>query len=143
MNKTLTALKMAEEALVKANHFHDYEDELAAIREALAEPVKRRVYPCPTCGQYQSNSFSCGHSQFVEHHAPVDAKAIREQALEEAAKVCEEYALESLEAITRTGHAIEDGLVNGGYVCATTIRGMKRTTEAGRGSVGKTSCMRF
>lgn len=36
MNKIIDALKLAEEALAKANHFHDYEDELVAIREALA-----------------------------------------------------------------------------------------------------------
>ena len=60
MNKTIDALKLAEEALVRANHFHDYEDELAAIREALAEPV--------------------------------DVKAIRAEALEEAAEQCDRIA---------------------------------------------------
>ena len=40
-NSCYNALRLAEEALIKANHFHDYEDELAAIREALAEPVKQ------------------------------------------------------------------------------------------------------
>ena len=38
-DKTTAALKLAEKALVKANHFHDYEDALVAVREALAEPV--------------------------------------------------------------------------------------------------------
>jgi len=42
-DKTTEALKLAEEALVKANHFHDYEDALAAIREALAEQEKRAI----------------------------------------------------------------------------------------------------
>jgi len=31
------AARQALEALVKANHFHDYEDEITALREALAE----------------------------------------------------------------------------------------------------------
>ena len=60
MNKTIDALKLAEEALVKSNHFHDYEDELAAIREALAEQPMvlddphppNRCCECADCLEY-------------------------------------------------------------------------------------------
>jgi len=36
MNKLEQAARQALEALIKANHFHDYEDEITALREALA-----------------------------------------------------------------------------------------------------------
>ena len=55
--------------------------------------------------------------------APVDAEAIRAEALEEAADAVR--------------------FADNGTEAAEIIRGMKRTTEAGRRSVGKTSCMRF
>lgn len=38
MNKLEQAARQALEALIKANHFHDYEDEITALREALAQP---------------------------------------------------------------------------------------------------------
>ena len=56
MDKRLTALKMAEEALVKANHFHDYEDELAAIRDALAEP---EITTPDVCGEVCARAKLC------------------------------------------------------------------------------------
>lgn len=56
----------------------------------------------------------------------LEATAIeRANTIEEAAKVCEGYALESMEAFNRTGHDFEDGQVNGGYGCAAAIRGLK------------------
>ena len=62
---------------IRAEAFKEAAKVVAAVWGYVkAEPVKQEVYPCPTCGKYQSNSFSCGHSQFVES-APVDAKAIR------------------------------------------------------------------
>ena len=71
MNKTTEALKLAEEALVKANHFHDYEDALAAIREALAEPVKQDTPYCkcaPMCAK------PCGDESCVEPVKQEEAK---------------------------------------------------------------------
>lgn len=56
MNKTTEALKLAEEALVKANHFHDYEDELAAIREALAES---EITTPDVCGEVCARAKLC------------------------------------------------------------------------------------
>ena len=148
MNKTTEALKLAEEALVKANHFHDYEDALAAIREALAEqskcacdspawctkykkcnremlglpkaePVKQKpvahykdaphtIYLQTGCDDPDPVNCECAFNEWgdtswcadqihdtdipyirADYAAPVDAKAIRSEALEEAAKVCE------------------------------------------------------
>ena len=43
MNKLEQAARQALEALIKANHFHDYEDEITALREALAEPAQEPV----------------------------------------------------------------------------------------------------
>ena len=61
-NKTTEALKLAEEALIKANHFHDYEDELAAIRKALAEPV---TISCDCGDIYERNSFG---GKFIQQY---------------------------------------------------------------------------
>ena len=41
MNKLEQAARQALEALIKANHFHDYEDEITALREALAEQAEQ------------------------------------------------------------------------------------------------------
>ena len=143
MNKTtLEALKLAEEALVKANRFHDYEDELAAIREVLAAP---EITTPDVCGEVCAQAklcYGCGkaldeanaklaepvkqepvawgnlddgckdghrfltkdkaaakkyHEQCYDltelYAAPVDAKAIRAEALEEAAKWLAESGL--------------------------------------------------
>ena len=84
MNKTTEALKLAEEALVKANHFHDYEDALAAIREALAEPVKQEPVAWVNNESVQKLR-ECGWGDeaiatvvpTINLGAPVDAKAIQ------------------------------------------------------------------
>ena len=114
MNKTTEALKLAEEALVKANHFHDYEDALAAIREALAE---QEISGKHTCLSEKQEPVACvnrcdisnGKCADCPDPAPVDAKAIREQALEEAAKVCDD----------------ESRYSNDAECCAEAIRGLK------------------
>ena len=36
-----SVIEQALEALVKCNHFHDYEDEITALREALAEQAEQ------------------------------------------------------------------------------------------------------
>ena len=116
MNKTTEALKLAEEALVKANHFHDYEDALVAVREAraeqdhiadtgkvIAEPVKQEpvAWHHPECEgeclaclieRCVKDSYGTQGLDFMLRHinaAPVSAEAIRAEALEEAAKWCE------------------------------------------------------
>ena len=106
MNKTPEALKLAEEALVKANHFHDYEDALAAIRDALAEPVKQEpvMYLDEKSGEVCRAGWLKFHARendkdrFTKplYAAPVDAKAIRAEALEEAAKWCEDEYQKSM-----------------------------------------------
>ncbi len=48
MNKLEQAARQALEALIKANHFHDYEDEITALREALAQPQDMKE--CRHCG---------------------------------------------------------------------------------------------
>ena len=167
MNNDRELLELAEEALVKANHFHDYEDALAAIREALAEqfrdatkmvaePVKQDT---PYCKSAPMCAKPCGDESCVEpvkqesvawmwipsdafpdctvvtddpnklesakaygrpiiplYAAPVDAKAIqfalanaRAEALEEAAKVCDD----------------ESRYSNDAECCAAAIRGLK------------------
>jgi len=60
MNKTTHAFKLAEEALVKANHFQDCEDALVAVREVLAEQSivlndphpPHRLCECTACLEY-------------------------------------------------------------------------------------------
>ena len=115
MNKTTEALKLAEEALnAMLTHMGMDEDEwtkptfnqareaLAAIREALAEPVKQEpvgeVDLHKELGQLRwmggdegwDNAIHAVRKRLEElYAAPVDAKAIRAEALEEAAKVCE------------------------------------------------------
>ena len=158
MNKTIEALKLAEEALVKANHFHDYEDALAAIREALAdqfpdatkmmdEPVAmmnsvgnteayRRteqqtkgfdipLYAAPVqpvkqepvdFDEWMKNPYTIVLQKSIrEYYIPAtDAKAIRAEALEEAAKVCDRTAKDCPLNAYKT---IRD--------CAAAIRGLK------------------
>ncbi len=48
MNKLEQAARQALEALIKANHFHDYEDEITALREQLAKP--QETPKCCVCG---------------------------------------------------------------------------------------------
>jgi hypothetical protein len=50
MNKLEQAARQALEALIKANHFHDYEDEIAALREALAQPQENTAR-CGGCNK--------------------------------------------------------------------------------------------
>jgi hypothetical protein len=85
MNKTTEALKLAEEALVKANRFHDYEDELAAAAPDLLEALQR-ILP-----QYEALLNDCGltSADTTDLCRAAIAKAIRAEALEEAAKVCD------------------------------------------------------
>ena len=40
-SKVKQAARQALEALIKANHFHDYEDEITALREALSEQAEQ------------------------------------------------------------------------------------------------------
>ena len=134
MNKTtpvsnahIEALKLAEEALLGSGYYDTFQQRkaLAAIREALAEPVNRDgmvYYKNNACKAKDANSPNCicwtkaesvkqepvawmnkVANVFAQHPegarnfgcdialyaAPVDAKAIRAEALEEAAKVCE------------------------------------------------------
>ena len=116
MNKTIEALKLAEEALVKANHFHDYEDALAAIREALAdqfpdatkmmdEPVAmmnsvgnteayRRTeqqtkgfdIPLYAAPVQPVNTRSCSEYSEVEYSEPVKSAIMTKQQIEELSK---------------------------------------------------------
>ena len=97
MNKTTEALKLAEEALVyhtqQTRPIQKTDKALAAIREAKAELEKQE----PVAWAYidADGSFmdaldrQHGAYQTPLYAAPVDAKAIRGEALEEAAKVAE------------------------------------------------------
>ena len=126
MNKTLTALKLAEEALnaMLTNMgmdedewtkptFNQAREALSAIREALAEPVKQEpVAVVDEIGKRLdgTNIFNAIGKVDVGqplYAAPVDAKATRAEALEEAAKWFE---------------GNEDDV---GYAIATEIRGLK------------------
>ena len=166
MNKTTEALKLAEEALEELHYSSGtvkavtlYRHALAAIREALAEPVKQEpiaweatsagVIKFVTDSRYKKFSqniqqyykpYRCSHcSEPVKQEpvkmmnsvgnteaylpgqqtsgfdiplyaAPVDAKAIRAEALDEAAKVCEQDEFQIYETAER---------------CAAAIRGLK------------------
>jgi len=122
MNKTTEALKLAENTLKDIIRVYKFETgtpvtALAAIREALAEPVKKepvmdneRIFALreaerngsehnyfnarphndtPTLRGMFCQGFDRGFHKGLEYAAPVDAKAIRAEALEEAAKWCE------------------------------------------------------
>ena len=125
------ALKLAEEALetdvqwgfVNKTVLTHRLTALAAIREALAEPVKQE----PKYWTYMvNNTWRCIEEQeppedaYDEgsleplYAASVDAKAIRAEALEEAAKVCDELVLEHPSRADKTADQ-----------CAAAIRGLK------------------
>ena len=106
MNKTTEALKLAEEALEELHYSSGtvkavtlYKSALAAIREALAEPVKQEPVAIVVSKYGDPESFGERRLEVLIdiqalpydtpfYAAPVDAKAIRSEALEEAAKVC-------------------------------------------------------
>lgn len=116
-NKTIDALKLAEEALDELRYANDtdiaktkYYKALAAIREARAEqekqePVAWRVHPFDYGVGHEGAYAMTMRLEQVEawnrkgwiveslYTAPVDAKAIRAEALEEAAKLfdCDDY----------------------------------------------------
>ena len=195
MNKTTEALKLAEEALEELHYSSGtvkavtlYKSALAAIREALAEPVCKRcngtklvydgeidniggvdlevpiecVKDCPDCAKpvkQEPRKCACGANLYINsdgaptsrpkpvkqepvawmdfhgnvknneeindyiaagwgkdkvatysirlYAAPVDAKAIRAEALEEAAKVCRTAQAQGLQSIRE---AIEEAI---------------------------------
>ena len=115
MNKTtLEALKLVEEALEELHYSSGtvkavtlYKSAIAAVREVLAnhsgdanemvaEPVKQEPVAYVTgyyggrCVVEPLNRASVLPNNLALYAAPVDAKAIRAEALEEAAKWCEE-----------------------------------------------------
>ena len=128
MNKIIDALKLAEEALVyhtqQTRPIQKTDEALAAIREALAEPVKQGpvVFKFPRepkpenamgwtvdYGLIRDIAEAIGDQEFhpgyegIEltlialeriYAAPVSAEAIRAEALEEAAKVCEKAMIQ-------------------------------------------------
>jgi hypothetical protein len=105
-----------------------------AIREALAdhveqnltmvaEPVKQEPVawcnPSPTCARH-IEGMPVGTQL---HAAPVDAKAIRAEALEEAAKLCDENAAKAeANGYTCKGETFIDGFGDGSAACAAAIR---------------------
>lgn len=116
MNKTTEALKLAGEALGRSQqHLDLYHPEwvitrqqndkaLAAIREALVQPantrstyeysehVKQEPVAWVDAKEEGYEFYGISYLPVGKHHlyaAPVDAKAIRAEALEEAAKVAE------------------------------------------------------
>jgi hypothetical protein len=131
MNKTTEALKLAEWALLTTQNallfsaagsdksmyveaINDADKALAAIRDARAEQIPEWVdvddyeEPVAWVGEFAepNKSLPIGTPLYV---APVDAKAIRAEALEEAAKVCDEL-------IGTRAYAVQ---------CAAAIRGLK------------------
>ena len=95
MNKATEALKLAEKALSGDYDVHP-DEALAAIRAALAEPVKQKPVAYIRKDQLQrAMKYPClcevspePRSDRVEiYAAPVDVKAIRAEAFKEAAKV--------------------------------------------------------
>ena len=118
MNKTTEALKLAEEAL--SFYVEDFDCAadviaLAAIREALSEPVKQEpVAWMWVCVDVESRSIETGflfnrgandeNTDWTPlYAAPVDAKAIRAEALEEAKEIAKtiggSFSVEFLAAI--------------------------------------------
>lgn len=144
MNKTTRALKIADSAIalakISTNRSDDirmYDEALAVIREALAETV---TISCDCGDIYERNSFggkfiqqygccpNCDAAEpvkqepvadkvlrLLEPFMPVDAKAIRAEALEEAAKVCQKI-------FNDTAHWNHN---RDAIKCAAAIRGLK------------------
>lgn len=68
MTKLEQAARQALEALIKANHFHDYEDEITALREALAEQAEQE----PVGWYSHKGGFNeCGEGQPL-YAAPIE-----------------------------------------------------------------------
>ena len=135
MNKTIEALKQAKRVLENSRECDAVIQALAAVNEAfaeqpntkgelnvernvvgLAEPVKQEPIGendlqdvrCECCGYMTHHREHIGCIRASHNHtAPVDAKAIRAEALEEAAKVCDEISVDIP------------------YNCAAAIRGLK------------------
>ena len=117
------ALKLAEEALLSLHltQMPSVPKALAAIREALAEPVKQEPVAWLYSGElYWENPSEWARNEVMPFYAaPVDAKAIRAEALEEAAKVCNDKIRHGQvsECQHRYNFAYDD--------CAAAIRGLK------------------
>ena len=96
MNKD-KALKLAEEALDELRYANDtdiaktkYYKALAAIREAKAELEKQEPVAWVDAKEEGYEFYGISYLPVGKHHlyaAPVDAKAIRAEALEEAIKI--------------------------------------------------------
>ena len=104
MNKQIEALKLAEEALVRIEQIdgvYSWADALDAVREALAEPYAETNETCSDLnikqepiGMVIGGVFEPWNDDVLSgawelYAAPVDAKTIRAEALEEAAKFVE------------------------------------------------------
>lgn len=110
MNKTIEALKLAENTLKDIIRVYKFETgtpvtALAAIRESLAEQEKQEPVAYLVTGPYEKREFEdigsaeaycrwlnkgygdAAYSVSPLYAAPVDAKAIRAEALEEAIKI--------------------------------------------------------
>lgn len=116
MNKTTEALKLAEEALLGSGYYDTTQQRkaLAAILEALAEQEKQE--PVATVDANDDGYWAdilpdrdvkVGQLLYA---APVDAKSIRAEALEEAAKVCRTAQAQGLQSIREAIEAAIMGL---------------------------------
>ena len=146
MNKTTSALKLAEEALVyhtqQTRPIQKTDEALAAIREALEEQEKQE--PVAWRCRYCNTDISTEHASDCPieiyrlpnpYAAPVSAEAIRAEALEEAAKVCDNIENDHWNLYkgrppytgSEAGRADphEQGVSMGAGECAAAIRGMK------------------
>ena len=148
MNKTTEALKLCIEALPNIlfaaterdkknrirmfdNCVYQAQEALEVGREALSEPVKHEVNQepvawidnktwCFTYSQYEYEDLDEDMTDDLVplYTAPVDAKAIRAEALEEAAKRCDDYGAQC--AANENWEAEDVSLTN-----AAEIRGLK------------------
>lgn len=123
MTKLEQAARQALGALVRAEALYGQPnaDIQTAIREALAEQEKqepvaldevRRIaaeYAEPN-SQVDSGNLYWALCEALKYTAPVDAKAIRSEALEEAAKVCRTAQAQGLQSIREAIEAAIRGL---------------------------------
>jgi hypothetical protein len=134
MNKTTEALKLAEEYLTRTKTMLTVPSSrvvsvVSAIREALAEQDKQEPVSipdhiiCPFC--------ESDHVPDWLHDLKLDAKAIRESALEEAAKVCDiarsesEEAKNLLDVSEIAGRCVAKGAIHQAEKLSAAIRGLK------------------
>ena len=84
--KERAVMQQALEALVKCNHFHDYEDEITALREALAEQAEQEPVAWADEDGFPWKYNLDGKDWVPLYAAPVRTKDLTDDEIEEIGK---------------------------------------------------------